>query len=69
MADRPALPSSTEVERTKPSPFKPNAKPFLGKSLDFVNLAPQSEPEPEVELGADLAGQPKILFAAGRGKT
>ena len=69
MADRAALPSSTKAERAKPTPFTPNAKPFVGKSLDFANLAPHSEPEPEVEVGVDLAGQSKILFAAGRGKT
>jgi hypothetical protein len=33
------------------------------------DLAFQGEPEPTVEQGVDLAGQPKIVFAAGRGKT
>ena len=69
MADSTAPPVRTTVEKTKPAPFKPSAKPFLGKSLDFASLTPQGEPEPEVEQGIDLAGQPKVLFAAGRGKT
>jgi hypothetical protein len=69
MTDSTALPSNSKAERTKPAPFKPSSKPFIGRTIDFTSLAPQSEPEPEAEQGVDLAGQIKILFAAGRGKT
>ena len=69
MADSAALPSSTKAATMKPAPFKPGAIPFVGKGVDFMSLAPQTEPEPEIEQGVDLAGQTKIIFAAGRGKT
>lgn len=52
-----------------PAPFKPGTERFIGKDLDFENLAPQKEAEPQIEQGVDLAGRTKIVFAAGRGKT
>lgn len=36
---------------------------------DIAALAPQREPEPPIAQGVDLSGLPKIVFAAGRGKT
>jgi hypothetical protein len=69
MADSITLPPRTKTETMRSAPFKPKAKPSIGKSLDFTYLAPASEAEPEVEQGTDLAGRTKILFAAGRGKT
>ena len=42
------------------------------KGLPYASvndLAFQGEGEPAVEQGVDLTGQPKIVFAAGRGKT
>jgi hypothetical protein len=69
MADSAILPSRAKTEMMRSAPFKPNAKPSVGKSPDFTSLAPRCEAEPEVEQGVDLAGQTKILFAAGRGKT
>jgi hypothetical protein len=65
------LKNAPERKTEKPSatPFKPSAKAAVGKPMDLQGMAPRTEPEPEVEQGIDLAGKPKILFAAGRGKT
>ena len=40
-----------------------------GKAVPISLLAPQREPEPPIAEGVDLSGVPKIVFAAGRGKT
>lgn len=61
-----------EPERKKPAgatPYQAKGKTFVGKSRDIADLAPRNEPEPEILKGIDLAGRPKIVFAAGRGKT
>jgi hypothetical protein len=61
---------SAKPESTKPhAPFKPGADHITSKEMDFETLAPQTEPEPIIEKGVDLAGRTKIIFAAGRGKT
>ena len=52
-----------------PAPFNPSTKAPVGKPMDLQGMAPKTEPEPELEQGIDLAGKPKIVFAAGRGKT
>lgn len=66
MADTPPQMSG---EKPNSTTFKPSAKPFTGKDVDFGTLAPQTESEPTTDQGVDLAGIPKIVFAAGRGKT
>ena len=69
MADTSSQPTAPKVEKPTPAPFKPGAKAFAGKEVDFGELAPLTEPEPAIAQGVDLAGKTKILFAAGRGKT
>lgn len=69
MADTSSQPSAPKAEKPTPAPFKPGAKTFAGKEVDFGELAPQTEPEPAIGQGVDLAGKTKIVFAAGRGKT
>ena len=68
MADISSQPAP-KAEKPTPAPFKPGAKTFTGKDVDFGELAPQTEPEPAIAQGVDLAGKTKIVFAAGRGKT
>lgn len=54
------------------SPVKFNraaASPLPARAQDVTALMPQKEPEPPIETGVDLSGKPKIIFAAGRGKT
>ena len=51
------------------TPYRPNMTKFTGPRADVVSLAPPQEAEPEIGQGIDLAGQAKIIFAAGRGKT
>jgi hypothetical protein len=61
---------SAKPESTKPhAPFKPDADHITSKEMYFETLAPQTEPEPIIKKGVDLAGRTKIIFAAGRGKT
>jgi hypothetical protein len=53
----------------KPKPqFKPGAShnPAGGT---LAGLARPTQEEPPIEQGVDLSGKPKIVFAAGRGKT
>jgi hypothetical protein len=40
MADSAILPPSTKTETMRSVPFKPKAKPSVGKSVDFTHLAP-----------------------------
>jgi hypothetical protein len=49
--------------------FAGNASAYTGKPLDFGTLKPLQEPDPEIAQGIDLAGNPKIIFAVGRGRT
>lgn len=58
-----------KADRPGGTPFKPSAKPAVGRPMDLQDMAPRAEPEPEIEQGIDLAGKAKIVFAAGRGKT
>lgn len=58
-----------KTQKPEPAPFNPSAKAAVGKPMDLQGMAPKTEPEPEIEQGIDLAGKPKIVFAAGRGKT
>jgi Zeta toxin len=70
MPDTRPQPSSTGSQKPKaPAPFTPGASSFKGKEVDFTTLGPKQEPEPSIEQGVDLSGKPKIIFAAGRGKT
>ena len=69
MPDNTPQSPSLLTEKPTAAPYKPGAKPFLGKTVDFGELAPQPEAEPTIAKGIDLAGKPKIVFAAGRGKT
>ncbi|MDD2794635.1 hypothetical protein [Acidocella sp.] len=69
MADNTPQPSTPKAEKPKPATFKPGATSYAGKDVDFGGLAPQTEPEPAITKGVDLAGKTKIVFAAGRGKT
>jgi len=69
MADTSSHQSTTKTPKPKSAAFKPGGMPFQGKDIDFAGLAPQTEPEPAIAQGIDLAGQTKIIFAAGRGKT
>jgi hypothetical protein len=69
MPDTSSHQSAPKAEKPKFAPFKPGAKPFQGKEVDFGGLAPRTEPEPTIAQGVDLAGKTKIVFAAGRGKT
>jgi hypothetical protein len=59
---------SSPKGKTPKKPFKPGAAPpapagSLGK------FGPALKDEPPIEKGIDLSGKPKIIFAAGRGKT
>ena len=62
-------PSERKSTAQGATPFKPSSKAPIAKPLEMHGMAPRTEPEPEIEMGIDLAGKPKIVFAAGRGKT
>jgi len=63
-------PEAKASNQPKPfAPYKPGATRYTGKDVSFADLAPQVEPEPDVETGINLSGKTKIIFAAGRGKT
>ncbi|HTW72456.1 MAG TPA: hypothetical protein VME47_21435 [Acetobacteraceae bacterium] len=55
--------------RSRPVKFTPGGPPPLVRQDDVAALAPRQEPEPPVAQGIDLSGKPKLVFAAGRGKT
>jgi hypothetical protein len=59
-----AAPSS---RKPKP-PFKPGAVAAT-TAASLAKLGPPIQDAPPVEQGIDLSGKPKIVFAAGRGKT
>ena len=65
-------PDNIQSKAAKPktaAAFNPGTANIIGKDIDLTGLAPQQEPEPVIEKGIDLSGKPKIVFAAGRGKT
>jgi hypothetical protein len=64
MADGTAPPG----KQTK-APFKPGTSALGGPSMSFASITPTVQEEPPIEQGIDLTGKPKIIFAAGRGKT
>ncbi|HUB13870.1 MAG TPA: hypothetical protein VMB34_18120, partial [Acetobacteraceae bacterium] len=55
--------------RSRPVKFTPGGAAPLVRQDDVAALAPRQEPEPPVAQGIDLSGKPKLVFAAGRGKT
>lgn len=55
--------------RGRPVKFTPGSTIPAARMDDVAALAPRQEPEPPVAQGIDLSGKPKIVFAAGRGKT
>jgi len=55
--------------RGRPVKFAPGSTAPVVRVDDVAALAPRQEPEPPVAQGIDLSGKPKIVFAAGRGKT
>lgn len=70
MADlKPEADASNSNQPQQFTPYKPGTNRYAGKDVSFADLAPQVEPEPEIETGIDLTGKTKIIFAAGRGKT
>ncbi len=70
MPDPSTQKSSTRLPKPKAgAPFTPGSSAFRGREVDLTALAPKQEPEPLIEQGIDLSGKPKIIFAAGRGKT
>ena len=69
MADTTSQPPAAQTAKAKSAIFTPRAGSVSGKEVDFGALAPQTEPEPTIIEGIDLAGATKIVFAAGRGKT
>jgi hypothetical protein len=69
MADTSSQQFAAKAPSPKSAPFKPRRAVLQGKEVDFAGLTPQTEPEPAIAQGIDLAGQTKIVFAAGRGKT
>jgi hypothetical protein len=72
MSEHEPKPSPANLKEGKPAgatPYQANGHKFLGKTLGIGDLVSRREPEPEIQKGVDLAGKPKIVFAAGRGKT
>jgi hypothetical protein len=69
MTDQPSPAPEEKRPKPKAAPFKPGAKAAALPQPNFADLAPRTEPEPAVEKGIDLSGKPKIVMAAGRGKT
>jgi hypothetical protein len=60
-----SLPSG---KKTK-APFRPGSGLNLTHARSLSGLAPVTQDDPTIEKGIDLSGKPKIIFAAGRGKT
>jgi hypothetical protein len=62
---------TSPAEQTAPhSPsFSSSRSTYTGKAVNFSKLTPNRESEPPIAQGIDLAGQPKIVFAVGRGRT
>jgi hypothetical protein len=70
MADlKPEADASNSNQPKQFAPYKPGTTRYTGKDVSFADLAPQVEPEPDIETGINLTGKTKIIFAAGRGKT
>jgi hypothetical protein len=69
MADRLSPAPEGKQPKPKAAPFKPGGKAAALPQPNFADLAPRTEAEPAVEQGIDLSGVPKIVMAAGRGKT
>jgi hypothetical protein len=70
MSDLKTEPNASNSNRQEDFvPFKPGTARYVGKEVNFADLAPQMEPEPNIEMGIDLTGKKKIIFAVGRGKT
>ncbi|MGH7084875.1 MAG: hypothetical protein ACREFN_07770, partial [Acetobacteraceae bacterium] len=57
------------ASRGRPVKFAPSGAAAVARPDDVAALASRQEPEPPVARGIDLSGKPKIVFAAGRGKT
>lgn len=49
--------------------FKPGTRTIVADQLPQKTITSPAQSEPPISRGIDLAGQPKIIFAAGRGKT
>lgn len=50
-------------------PFQPGSRLNPTPASSLAGLTRVTQEEPPIEKGIDLAGKPKIIFAAGRGKT
>ena len=57
------------ASRGRPLKFTAGSAAAVARSDDIATLTPQREPEPPIAQGIDLSSKPKIVFAAGRGKT
>jgi hypothetical protein len=64
MADNPPSPGTKAK-----TPFRPGSGRNPTTVSTLAGLTRVTQDEPPVEKGVDLAGKPKIIFAAGRGKT
>jgi hypothetical protein len=61
--------NSAPADKKTKSPFRPGTglNPMASSSLSGLTHVVQDQPT--IEKGIDLSGKPKIIFAAGRGKT
>jgi hypothetical protein len=53
MADlKPEADASNSNQPKQFAPYKPAAARYIGKDVSFADLAPQVEPEPDIEAGS-----------------